>query len=750
MALNIPVGISNFTEIRSNNYYYVDKTNLIYELLQSPGTEVTMITRPRRFGKTLAMSMLESFFDIRKASKVLFEGLDIMSHQSLCEEWMNKWPVIFVSFRQVDGLDFDSACAMLSSVIAELFNEHLYLLDDERITEYQRKTFRNIAAGEATQTELKNSLRLLTTLMNLYYDRQVILLIDEYDVPIAKANAGGYYRQMLDMMKGLMQALKDNCALKFAVVTGCLKIAKESIFTGTNNFVSDSVADSRLTEYFGFVQSEVDEILKDADIFNQSENIRKWYDGYHFGDVDVYCPWDVMNYVLDLQRKPDAKPLSYWKNTSDNAIIRSFIDYAGSSITQKLETLLSGGYIVQQVDENLTYDYLHSSEENLWSILYLTGYLTSVRADELENPLPERFTALTIPNEEIREIYETTVIRWFDESAPKWNRSVLFDAVWKGNIQELQGELNRLLRRTISYHDYKEDFYHAFLAGIFAGAGYMVESNKEYGDGRSDVVVKDQINGRVAVFEAKYTRQLEKLENECDEALKQIENQMYAKQLEEFLHQYEKENGEAFDITIYSDGDQIVNKYQSQYDIILMDVEMKFMDGMSAAEEIRKVDTEVVIIFITNMAQYAIRGYAVDALDYVLKPVSYFAFSQRLSRAIGRMKKRETKMIMVSMKGGTVRINIANIYYIESQGHTLILHTILGDYETTGTMKEMEEKLADMNFCRGNKGYLINLAHVDGITDGCAMVKGERLVLSRARKKEFMEELTKYWGEVIK
>lgn len=533
MALNIPVGISNFTEIRSNNYYYVDKTNLIYELLQSPGTEVTMITRPRRFGKTLAMSMLESFFDIRKASKVLFEGLDIMSHQSLCEEWMNKWPVIFVSFRQVDGLDFDSACAMLSSVIAELFNEHLYLLDDERITEYQRKTFRNIAAGEATQTELKNSLRLLTTLMNLYYDRQVILLIDEYDVPIAKANAGGYYRQMLDMMKGLMQALKDNCALKFAVVTGCLKIAKESIFTGTNNFVSDSVADSRLTEYFGFVQSEVDEILKDAGIFNQSENIRKWYDGYHFGDVDVYCPWDVMNYVLDLQRKPDAKPLSYWKNTSDNAIIRSFIDYAGSSITQKLETLLSGGYIVQQVDENLTYDYLHSSEENLWSILYLTGYLTSVRADELENPLPERFTALTIPNEEIREIYETTVIRWFDESAPKWNRSVLFDAVWKGNIQELQGELNRLLRRTISYHDYKEDFYHAFLAGIFAGAGYMVESNKEYGDGRSDVVVKDQINGRVAVFEAKYTRQLEKLENECDEALKQIENQMYAKQLEE-------------------------------------------------------------------------------------------------------------------------------------------------------------------------------------------------------------------------
>ncbi|MFQ7714339.1 MAG: AAA family ATPase [Agathobacter rectalis] len=413
------------------------------------------------------------------------------------------------------------------------FNEHLYLLDDERITEYQRKTFRNIAAGEATQTELKNSLRLLTTLMNLYYDRQVILLIDEYDVPIAKANAGGYYRQMLDMMKGLMQALKDNCALKFAVVTGCLKIAKESIFTGTNNFVSDSVADSRLTEYFGFVQSEVDEILKDADIFNQSENIKNWYDGYHFGEFDVYCPWDVMNYLRDLQYDPAAKPKGYWKNTSDNAVIRSFIDYAGSNITRKLEILLSGGYIVQKIEDDLTYDYLHSSEENLWSVLYLTGYLTMVREKELQEMLPDGMYALTIPNAEIREIFETTVKVWFDDSAKGWDRKALFEAVWTGNCEKAGKEMNQLLRMTISYHDYREDFYHAFLAGIFAGAGYMVESNKEYGDGRSDVVVKDQINGRVAVFEAKYTRQLEKLENECDEALKQIENQMYAKQLEE-------------------------------------------------------------------------------------------------------------------------------------------------------------------------------------------------------------------------
>lgn len=531
-ALNIPVGISNFEKIRNNGFYYVDKTGLIEELLKTEA-EVTLITRPRRFGKTLGMSMLESFFDIRKNSRKLFEGLEIARQSELCSKWMNQCPTVSVSFRQVDGLNFTSAYDMLTMVFADLYNKHLYLLEDSHVTEFQKKTFTNIAHGCGSEKEVKSSLVLLTTMMQQHYGKAVVLLIDEYDVPVAKANAHGYYNEMLDVMKGLLQALKDNQALCFAVVTGCLKIAKESIFTGTNNFVSDTITDSRLNEYFGFVQSEVDQILADAETEDQAENIRKWYDGYHFGDFDVYCPWDVMNYVLDLQRKPDAKPLSYWKNTSDNAIIRSFIDYAGSSITQKLETLLSGGYIVQQVDENLTYDYLHSSEENLWSILYLTGYLTSVRADELENPLPDRFTALTIPNEEIKEIYETTVIRWFDESAPKWNRSALFDAVWKGNIQELQGELNRLLRRTISYHDYKEDFYHAFLAGIFAGAGYMVESNKEYGDGRSDVVVKDQINGRVAVFEAKYTRQLEKLECKCDEALNQIENQMYAKQLEE-------------------------------------------------------------------------------------------------------------------------------------------------------------------------------------------------------------------------
>ena len=531
-ALNIPVGISNFEKIRNNGFYYVDKTGLIEELLKTEA-EVTLITRPRRFGKTLGMSMLESFFDIRKNSRKLFEGLEIARQSELCSKWMNQCPTVSVSFRQVDGLNFTSAYDMLTMVFADLYNKHLYLLEDSHVTEFQKKTFTNIAQGCGSEKEVKSSLVLLTTMMQQHYGKAVVLLIDEYDVPVAKANAHGYYNEMLDVMKGLLQALKDNQALCFAVVTGCLKIAKESIFTGTNNFVSDTITDSRLNEYFGFVQSEVDQILADAETEDQAENIRKWYDGYHFGDFDVYCPWDVMNYLLELQHNPQAKPVSYWKNTSDNAIIRSFIDHSGSSITKKLENLMAGETIVQRVDENLTYDYLHSSEDNLWSMLYLTGYLTKARNEQTDEVLPDGAIALMIPNEEIRDIFETTVIQWFDDSTRKWNRTLLFDAVWNGDSVNLTKEMNILLRRTISYHDYKEDFYHAFLAGIFTGAGYMVDSNKEHGEGRSDVVVYDPVNGRVAIFEAKYTKNQEKLESTCNTALQQIDERLYAKEYED-------------------------------------------------------------------------------------------------------------------------------------------------------------------------------------------------------------------------
>ena len=535
--LKIPVGISDFAKIQNYGYYYVDKTGLITDLLEKETAEVTLITRPRRFGKTMGMSMLANFFDIRKESQEMFEGLEISKNTALCSEWMNQWPVLFLTFKDVDGLTFASAKEMLLNRIAAIYNDHSYLLEGTRVQENDRKVFERLAdevSGNPTDAMLKTSIVLLMRLMRNHYGKPVILLIDEYDVPIAKASAKGYYPEMLEVIRGMMStALKDNDALRFAVITGCLRIAKESIFTGTNNFVSDTISSSHLNEYFGFTQADVDQILKDADCMEHADDIKSWYDGYHFGDLDVYCPWDVMNYLRDLQRNPKAKPASYWKNTSDNSIIRSFIDYRGTKISQKLETLLSGGYILQKVEEDLTYDYLHSSEENLWSILYLTGYLTRVREEDFPAPLPEETSALIIPNTEVREIFETTIQKWFDERAQTWNLTTLFDAMWSSDAETLTAEINKLLYKTISYHDYKEDFYHAFLTGILAGSGCAVESNREHGEGRSDIVMYHPDRPQVVLFEAKYAKTLNGLEESCAAALQQIEDRQYAKEFEE-------------------------------------------------------------------------------------------------------------------------------------------------------------------------------------------------------------------------
>ena len=529
---NIPVGVSDFSEIRQNDYYYVDKSELIRELLKTSIAKVTHITRPRRFGKTLAMSMLANFFDIRQKNESLFQGLAVSSDSSLCKEWMNQWPVVFLSLKNIDGLTFSTAYQQLAYEIGLLFEKHKYLLTDEKIGPAEKELFERLKNRSASEVEVSRSLQFLLQLMTQHYGKSAIFLLDEYDVPLAKASSNGYYKEMLEIIRAIMiTALKDNPSLCFAVITGCLRISKESIFTGTNNFVSDTITDSHLDEYFGFTQKDVDQLLADTDAQEHADDIKNWYDGYHFGDFDVYCPWDVMNYLRDLQRNPKALPSSYWKNTSDNAIIRSFIDYAGSSITRKLETLLSGGYIIQEINENLTYDYLHSSEENLWSVLYLTGYLTCLKDDTLS--LPARSIALVIPNAEIREIFETTIIQWFDDSARSWNRKPLFDAIWAKNCAAATEEMNRLLRKTISYHDYKEDFYHAFLAGIFAGAGYTVESNREHGEGRSDVVVYDSENGRVAVFEIKYAQTSASLPTACEAALTQIATRMYAQEFED-------------------------------------------------------------------------------------------------------------------------------------------------------------------------------------------------------------------------
>ena len=526
----ISVGSSDFAEYRKGDYYYVDKTGLIEELLKTPGIKVTLITRPRRFGKTMNMSMLAEFFDIRKDSRPIFSGLKIADNKELCEAWMNQWPVIHVTFRSVFGSCFKDAYSMIEAVIAELYKQHIYLLENPEMMVYDREIFDRIAGKKASGEEIKNSLLFLTRLLGQYYGKTVILLIDEYDVPLAKASDKGYYEEMLYVLRCILQALKDNSFLHLAVVTGCLRIAKESIFTGTNNFITDTISDNRLDEFFGFTQEEVDRILADTQNTSHSQEIKNWYDGYRFGSIDVYSPWDVMNHINALCLDPQALPRSYWRNTSDNAIIRSFIDQAENDTIKQFEILLSGDKISQKIEEDLTYDYLHASAENLWSILYLTGYLTGTEKEE-----GRQEWNLWIPNLEIREIFEDTVIKWFHDSARLWERKALFHAVWERDEEKLTEEMTKLLRKTISYHDYKEDFYHAFLAGIFAGAGYIVKSNREHGDGRSDVVVQDYDGNRIAVFEVKYSRRLEDLPYDCERAIKQIDVRRYG---EEFAEDY--------------------------------------------------------------------------------------------------------------------------------------------------------------------------------------------------------------------
>lgn len=526
----ISVGSSDFAEYRKGDYYYVDKTGLIEELLKTPGIKVTLITRPRRFGKTMNMSMLAEFFDIRKDSRPIFSGLKIADNKELCEAWMNQWPVIHVTFRSVFGSCFKDAYSMIEAVIAELYKQHIYLLENPEMMVYDREIFDRIAGKKASGEEIKNSLLFLTRLLGQYYGKTVILLIDEYDVPLAKASDKGYYEEMLYVIRGILQALKDNSFLHLAVVTGCLRIAKESIFTGTNNFITDTISDNRLDEFFGFTQEEVDRILADTQNTSHSQEIKNWYDGYRFGSIDVYSPWDVMNHINALCLDPQTMPRSYWRNTSDNAIIRSFIDQAENDTIKQFEILLSGDKISQKIEEDLTYDYLHASAENLWSILYLTGYITGTEKEE-----GRQEWNLWIPNLEIREIFEDTVIKWFHDSARLWERKALFHAVWERDEEKLTEEMTKLLRKTISYHDYKEDFYHAFLAGIFAGAGYIVKSNREHGDGRSDVEVQDYDGDRIAIFEVKYSRRLEDLPYDCERAIKQIDVRRYG---EEFAEDY--------------------------------------------------------------------------------------------------------------------------------------------------------------------------------------------------------------------
>ena len=506
--MKISVGMDSFAKLRTNDCYYVDKTEFI-ETLLNESFEAMLFTRPRRFGKTLMMSMLAEFFDISKDNQAIFQDLSIYKNKPLCTEWMNQYPVIFLTLKAVEGLNFQSAYAMFEFLIAEWCISHRFLLESKKLTELDKEVFEKFMKKTAKVSELKNSLYTLSRLMTMHYGKNTIILIDEYDVPIAKANENHYYVEMTDFLRTFLEtALKTNMYLKFAIFTGCLRITKESIFTGLNNFIQDSISKERYSKYFGFTEKEVLELLKTANFLSKADIVKKWYDGYCFGKTKMYCPWDVLNYVRDLQTSENAIPENYWKNTSHNDIIRSFINRTDLMVNDKFEQLLSGGMIQEKIVEDLTYDVLHSSEENLWSILYLTGYLTQVNSgDNMQNFYQQTGkTLLKIPNEEIKTIFAETIATWFSDNIKELDRTPMFDAFWEGKDEKVSQFVTDLLFETISYYDYKEDYYHAFLTGIFTGAGYIVESNREYGLGRPDIVVKDKKNRRVLIIEIKHSK----------------------------------------------------------------------------------------------------------------------------------------------------------------------------------------------------------------------------------------------------
>ena len=532
MIFRVGVGESDFAALRRSGKYYVDKTAVMYELVEETENKVTLFTRPRRFGKTLMMSMLSNFFSIRKDSREIFEGLGITAYKEFCEKWMNQSPVLFLSYKDVEAETFEGAYRILKTKLADLCKELDFLLEETAVNSADRDIFRKLMFKTAEEDDVKNSLKTIMRMLYAVYGRKTILLIDEYDVPLARVSEkntveNGYYSAMLDVIKGMMgTALKDNEFLEFSVITGCLRIAKESIFTGTNNFASYSVLDADFSEYFGFSEEEVEKMLLAADRQDKADLIKEWYDGYIFGDSFLYCPWDVMNYMSALKKRENAKPKNYWKNTSHNGILLTFVKRTDFKVRGKFEILMNGGTITQTISDELTYDTLHSSEDNLWSVILMTGYLTKADAGEEGETV-----RLKIPNREIASIFEDTVVKLFQDTMDDSCRKDMMEALWRGDEQEASEAISNLLWKTISYNDYHEDYYQAFLAGAFVGLGYEVESNKEKGLGRPDIFLKDDDNRRVIIIETKRSKKEDNLGQDCDRAVNQILSKKYAEGL---------------------------------------------------------------------------------------------------------------------------------------------------------------------------------------------------------------------------
>lgn len=534
-SLKLPVGIEDFAEIRQAGFYYVDKTNFIEQLLDGWG-KVNLFTRPRRFGKTLNMSMLRYFFEIG-ADASLFAGLQITRNKKLCEEFQGKYPVIFLSFKNVEGLTFADAQYRLTELIAGEAERFAFLAQSDKLTENEKSLYRGLTAVREGRYALAgevlaSALQTLSKLLSKHYGQKTVMLLDEYDVPLDKAFQNGYYQEMVALIRGMLgQALKTNEFLQFAVLTGCLRVSKESIFTGLNNFKVLSITDNRFDEQFGFKDDEVKQLLAAYNLADHLEETKAWYDGYRFGAADVYCPWDVINHVDVLRSNPLAKPQAYWINTSGNALVKRFIDMADRSTRNELERLVAGEAIEKHIRLELTYDEIDSSIDNLWSVLFTTGYLTQQGMTESGE------YKLVIPNQEIREVYKLQIQEWFKKSV--FANTAQLESFWQafaeGDSEAVELFLNRTLSNSISLFDAKgrdaerENSYHMLLVGLLAGkADWLVRSNVEAGEGFADIIVETDDLDAGVIVELKYAPTMAAMEKSCAKALAQIHERRYA------------------------------------------------------------------------------------------------------------------------------------------------------------------------------------------------------------------------------
>ena len=525
LTKKLPVGIDSFEKLRREDFYYVDKSRMIVDLMANWG-EVNLFTRPRRFGKTLNMSMLKCFFEIG-TDKSLFDGLRVSEEKELCEKYMGKYPAVFVSLKDVDGLTFEDAYDMLREIIRKECVRLQFLMDSDALTDAEKEPMKRLLGNRPERVDIKNSLALLCSLLEKHYGQKPILLIDEYDVPLDKAYYHGYYPQMIDLIRAMFQAaLKTNSSLFFAVLTGCLRVSKESIFTGLNNLKVCSISDVKFDEFFGFTDEEVRAMLSAYGLENHYEETREWYDGYRFGGQDVYCPWDVINYCDDLLSNPRQKPRAYWMNTSGNDMVRRLIDRSTNGTTQmEIERLIAGETITKTLNEQLTHNEVDASIENIWSLLYMTGYLTAV-----DYPDGNRYE-LRIPNREVRQIYMQQVLSWFNHKVESETDKLtnLYAAFETGDTETIKEILDEQLLDTVSFYDARESFYHGFLLALLSTCvDWCVSSNAETGRGRSDITVERRDRELGFVIEIKEVRTRAKLDEACAAAMKQAEDRDYA------------------------------------------------------------------------------------------------------------------------------------------------------------------------------------------------------------------------------